>query len=407
MILLLDYSAFIIYLYIKNNTIIYQFKERFHLIIGVPKEIKNNENRVALTPAAAHTFLQRGHTVLIQEGAGEGSGFHNDAYLQVGCQLCNTASEVWGRAEMVMKVKEPLPAEYTYFRKDLLLFTYLHLSAEPELTRKLVESGITAVAYETIQLENGSLPLLTPMSEVAGRMATQIGAQFLEKPKGGKGILLGGVPGVSRAKVTIIGGGVVGTNAAKMAVGLGADVTIFDVSPERLRQLDDLFGPRVQTLISNPFTLEEQLKQTDLLIGAVLIPGAKAPKLVTEKMVQSMSPGSVIVDVAIDQGGIVETIDHITTHDQPTYEKHGVVHYAVANMPGAVPRTSTLALTNATLPYAMLLADRGIQAVRDHQALAKGVNVFQGHITYEAVALSLNLPHELLVSLFEANKALI
>lgn len=290
-----------------------------------------------------------------------------------------------------MKVKEPISSEYGYFRKGLVLFTYLHLAAEPKLAKALVDSGVTAIAYETVEV-NRTLPLLTPMSEVAGRMASQIGAQFLEKSKGGKGILLSGVPGVKRGKVTIIGGGVVGTNAAKIAVGLGADVTLIDLSAERLRQLDDQFGKDIQTLMSNPLNIAEAVKDSDLVIGAVLIPGAKAPKLVTEEMIQSMSPGSVVVDVAIDQGGIIETVDKITTHDDPTYTKHGVVHYAVANMPGAVPRTSTIGLTNVTMPYALQIANKGVeQAIAENQALALGVNVANGSITYKAVARDLDM----------------
>ncbi|WP_035321937.1 alanine dehydrogenase [Peribacillus kribbensis] len=354
--------------------------------IGVPKEIKNNENRVALTPAGVHTLTRGGHEVLVENNAGLGSGFTNEQYRSEGATIVESAADVWKEAEMIMKVKEPLQSEYQYFRKDLILFTYLHLAAEPELAKALKESGVFSIAYETVSV-NRTLPLLTPMSEVAGRMAAQIGAQFLEKPHGGKGILLAGVPGVKRGKVTIIGGGVVGTNAAKIAVGLGADVTIIDLSPERLRQLDDIFGSQIKTLISNPFNIAEAAAESDLVIGAVLIPGAKAPKLVTEDMVKAMSPGSVIVDVAIDQGGIFETVDHITTHDDPTYVKHGVVHYAVANMPGAVPRTSTIALTNVTVPYALQIANKGAkQAVLDNEALAQGVNVVNGEVTFKAVA---------------------
>jgi alanine dehydrogenase len=359
------------------------------MIIGVPKEIKNNENRVAITPAGVMSFVQAGHTVLIEKDAGIGSGFTNEDYASAGAQIIEQAQDVWAKADMVMKVKEPLPSEYGYFRPGLILFTYLHLAAEPELTRALKEKGVIAIAYETVQVGR-TLPLLTPMSEVAGRMAAQIGAQFLEKPYGGKGILLGGVPGVSRGKVTIIGGGVVGTNAAKVAVGLGADVTIIDLSADRLRELDDIFGHQITTLMSNPMNIAQAVAEADLVIGAVLIPGAKAPKLVTEDMVKAMKPGSVIVDVAIDQGGIVETSDHVTTHDNPTYVKHGVVHYAVANMPGAVPRTSTLALTNVTLPYALQIANKGVyQAIADNHALKLGVNVANGEITYEAVARDL------------------
>ncbi|BDG37796.1 alanine dehydrogenase [Saccharococcus caldoxylosilyticus] len=359
------------------------------MIIGVPKEIKNNENRVAITPAGVMSFIQAGHTVLIEKDAGIGSGFTNEDYASAGAQIIEQAQDVWAKADMVMKVKEPLPSEYGYFRPGLILFTYLHLAAEPELTRALKEKGVIAIAYETVQVGR-TLPLLTPMSEVAGRMAAQIGAQFLEKPYGGKGILLGGVPGVGRGKVTIIGGGVVGTNAAKVAVGLGADVTIIDLNADRLRELDDIFGHQITTLMSNPMNIAQAVAEADLVIGAVLIPGAKAPKLVTEDMVKAMKPGSVIVDVAIDQGGIVETSDHVTTHDNPTYVKHGVVHYAVANMPGAVPRTSTLALTNVTLPYALQIANKGVhQAIADNHALKLGVNVANGEITYEAVARDL------------------
>ncbi|MCL6426995.1 alanine dehydrogenase [Bacillus subtilis] len=358
------------------------------MIIGVPKEIKNNENRVALTPGGVSQLISNGHRVLVETGAGLGSGFENEAYESAGAEIIADPKQVWD-AEMVMKVKEPLPEEYVYFRKGLVLFTYLHLAAEPELAQALKDKGVTAIAYETVS-EGRTLPLLTPMSEVAGRMAAQIGAQFLEKPKGGKGILLAGVPGVSRGKVTIIGGGVVGTNAAKMAVGLGADVTIIDLNADRLRQLDDIFGHQIKTLISNPVNIADTVAEADLLICAVLIPGAKAPTLVTEEMVKQMKPGSVIVDVAIDQGGIVETVDHITTHDQPTYEKHGVVHYAVANMPGAVPRTSTIALTNVTVPYALQIANKGaVKALADNAALRAGLNTANGHVTYEAVARDL------------------
>jgi alanine dehydrogenase len=356
------------------------------MLIGVPKEIKNNENRVALTPAGVAAFLHSGHEVLIEQGAGLGSGFSDEDYQNAGARIVPKAEDVWSRAEMVMKVKEPIPSEYPYFRSDLILFTYLHLAAEPALANALVTSGMTAIAYETVA-EGRTLPLLTPMSEVAGRMASQIGAQFLEKPKGGKGVLLGGVPGVSKSKVTIIGGGVVGTNAAKIAVGLGAEVAIVDLSAERLRQLDDIFGSSIQTLMSNPLNIAGAVKNSDLVIGAVLIPGAKAPKLVTEEMVSSMSPGSVIVDVAVDQGGIFETVDKITTHDAPTYEKHGVVHYAVANMPGAVPRTSTIALTNVTVPYGLQIANKGFkQAIAESRALELGVNTVGGAVTYKAVA---------------------
>ncbi|WP_391557347.1 alanine dehydrogenase [Robertmurraya sp.] len=354
--------------------------------IGVPKEIKNNENRVAMTPAGVINLVKFGHVVHIETGAGLGSGFSDADYVDAGAIIVESALETWSM-DMVMKVKEPLREEYQYFREGLILFTYLHLAPEPELTKALIENKVVGIAYETVQLSNGSLPLLTPMSEVAGRMATQIGAQFLEKVHGGKGILLAGVPGVNRGKVTIIGGGVAGTNAAKMAIGLGASVTIIDLSPDRLRQLDDIFGSDVTTLMSNHYNIAEEVKSSDLVIGAVLIPGAKAPKLVTEEMIQSMSPGSVVVDIAIDQGGIFETTDRITTHDKPTYEKHGVVHYAVANMPGAVPRTSTMALTNVTVPYALQIANKGYKkACLENEALLKGINTLEGYVTYEAVA---------------------
>ncbi len=359
------------------------------MIIGVPKEIKNNENRVAITPAGVMSFVKSGHEVFIETNAGIGSGFTNGDFVGAGATLLENASEVWQKAEMVMKVKEPLPEEYDYFREGLILFTYLHLAAEPELAEALTSKGVIAIAYETVEV-NRALPLLTPMSEVAGRMASQIGAQFLEKPKGGKGILLAGVPGVKRAKVTVIGGGVVGTNAAKIAVGLGADVTIIDLSPERLRYLDDIFANSINTLMSNPLNIAEAVRESDLVIGAVLIPGAKAPKLVTEEMIKTMSPGSVVVDVAIDQGGIFETVDRITTHSDPTYEKHGVVHYAVANMPGAVPRTSTIGLTNVTIPYALQIANKGVyNAVIENKSLELGVNVANGSITYEVIAKDL------------------
>ncbi|MCL6570163.1 MAG: alanine dehydrogenase [Bacillus sp. (in: Bacteria)] len=354
--------------------------------IGVPKEIKNNENRVAMTPAGVVTLVKFSHEVFIEKGAGLGSGFTDEDYQFAGAKLVDTPEEVW-TTEMVMKVKEPLPSEYKFFREGLILFTYLHLAPEPELTKALIDNKVVGIAYETVQLANKSLPLLTPMSEVAGRMAAQIGAQFLEKVYGGMGILLSGVPGVQRGTVSIIGGGVAGTNAAKMAIGLGAKVTIIDLNPERLRQLDDIFGSDVTTLISNPYNIAEAVKESDLVIGAVLIPGAKAPKLVTEAMIQSMKLGSVVVDIAIDQGGIFETTDRITTHDNPTYVKYGVVHYAVANMPGAVPRTSTIALTNVTVPYAVQIANRGYKkACLDNEALLKGINTLGGFVTYEAVA---------------------
>ncbi len=361
--------------------------------IGIPKEIKNNENRVAITPAGVLTFINAGHEVMVETSAGLGSGFTDADYEAAGAVITNV-QEVWTKAEMVMKVKEPIQEEYHYFRPGLILFTYLHLAAEPALTKALVENQVFSIAYETVKSGN-KLPLLTPMSEVAGRMAAQIGAHFLEKPEGGKGILLSGVPGVKRGKVTIIGGGVVGMNAAKIAIGLGADVTIIDLSPERLREFDEIFGNQVSILISNSLKIAIAIAESDLVIGAVLIPGAKAPKLVTDAMVQAMTPGSVIVDVAIDQGGIFETADHISTHDQPTYVKHGVVHYAVANMPGAVPRTSTIALTNATIPYAVQIANKGaLKAIDENPALAEGVNTLNGHVTYKAVAQDLGYTYK-------------
>lgn len=362
--------------------------------IGIPKEIKNNESRVAITPSGVMQLIHHNHEVFVETGAGLGSGFTNEAYQKAGATIVNEAKDAWSM-EMVMKVKEPIPSEYHYFREGLILFTYLHLAPEPELTKHLVEKKVVSIAYETVELSDRSLPLLTPMSEVAGKMSTQIGAQFLERPNGGKGMLLGGVPGVKRSKVTIIGGGVSGTNAAKIAVGFGADVTILDVSAERLRQLEDIFGNSITTLMSNQYNIEESVKNADLVIGAVLIPGAKAPKLVTEQMVQQMEKGSVIVDIAIDQGGIFETIDRITTHDNPTYEKHGVIHYAVANMPGAVPQTSTMALTNVTVPYAIEIADKGYrQACLGNPALLKGINTLAGYVTYKAVAEAHSVQYE-------------
>ncbi len=356
------------------------------MLIGIPKEIKNNENRVAITPAGVSAFVKAGHELRLETGAGLGSGFTDADYAEAGASIAATASEAW-QAELVMKVKEPLPEEYGYFREGLILFTYLHLAAEPELLKALIEHKVVAIAYETIQGEDGSLPLLVPMSEVAGRMSIQIGAQFLERSRGGKGVLLGGVPGVAPAKVVIVGGGIVGANAAKMAVGLGADVTLLDINSNRLRQLDDQFQGRLRTLASNSYTIAAAVKSADLLIGAVLLPGAKAPVLVTEEMVKSMQPGSVIIDVAIDQGGSIQTIDRITTHSEPTYLKHNVVHYAVANMPGAVARTSTIALTNVTIPYALQIANKGYrQAALSNRELARGINVIHGKISCSAVA---------------------
>ncbi|WP_055106984.1 alanine dehydrogenase [Paenibacillus ihumii] len=372
------------------------------MIVGVPKEIKNNEHRVGMTPASVLSYVQAGHEVWVESGAGLSVGFRDEDYIATGARVVPTAAEAWS-AEMVVKVKEPVAEEFQYLREGLILFAYLHLAPEPSLTRQLTERGVTAIAYETIQLDTGALPLLSPMSEVAGRMAIQIGSHFLEKSNGGKGVLLSGVPGVEPGKVTIIGGGMVGVNAAKVALGLGAEVRIIDLNLDRLRQLDDMFQGRVKTLVSNPFSIADSVRQADLLIGAVLIPGARTPRLVSEEMVKTMSPGSVIVDVAVDQGGSIETIDRITTHDQPTYVKHGVIHYAVANMPGAVARTSTLALTNVTTPYGLQIASKGYaKAALDNPALAKGINVLSGHVTYKAVADAQNLPYKDVYSLLKA-----
>lgn len=355
--------------------------------VGVLKEIKAYENRVAMTPASVLAMVKAHHEVFVEKDAGKGSGFTDAEYVAAGATILPTNTEVWATCEMIMKVKEPLPPEYELFREGQILFTYLHLAAEAELTRQLMAKRVIAIAYETVQNPDRSLPLLTPMSEVAGRMAVQIGAHFLEKAHGGRGVLLGGVPGVAPAEVVIIGGGVVGTNAAKIATGMGAHVTVIDVNADRLRYLDDIFGARLQTESSNEYAIAAATAKADLVIGAVLIPGARAPKLVTTEMVQKMKPGSVIVDVAIDQGGSIETIDRVTTHRDPVYERFGVVHYSVANMPGAVPRTSTYALTNVTLPYALQLANKGWErALRENGALAKGANVIDGHVTYQAVA---------------------
>lgn len=362
------------------------------MIIGIPKEIKTNENRVGLTPAGVLSLKQNGHDIWIETQAGVGSGFSDAEYEAQGAVIKATTSEVW-QADMVIKVKEPLASEYSYFRKGLILFTYLHLAPAAELTQALLDGGVIGIGYETVE-ENGSLPLLNPMSEVAGRMAVQIGAHFLTNLDGGEGILLGGVPGVTKGNVTIIGGGNVGTNAAQIAVGLGANVTILDISPKRLAELDSQFKGRVQTLMSNPLNIAQATETADLLIGAVLIPGARAPKLVTKDMVAKMRKGAVIIDVAVDQGGIIETADRVTTHHNPIYDIDGVIHYAVANMPGAVPRTATIALTNATLPYAIALANKGIkQALADHKGLLTGLNVYQGQLTNKAVAESLNIPY--------------
>lgn len=364
------------------------------MLVGVVKEIKAYENRVALTPACVAALVKAGHQVLVETEAGKGSGFEDADYAAAGATIAANEREVFDASEMIMKVKEPLPPEYDLFREGQILFTYLHLAPEPELTRMLLAKKVIALAYETVQLPDRSLPLLTPMSEVAGRMAVQIGAHFLERAYGGRGILLGGVPGVPKANVVIIGGGTVGTNAAKIALGLGANVTVLDISADRLRYLDDIFQGRVQTVISKEYAIAEAVARADLLIGCVLIPGARAPTLVSTEMVKQMAPGSVIVDVAIDQGGSIETIDRVTTHMDPVYERHGVIHYSVANMPGAVPRTSTYALTNVTLPYVLQIANKGWrQALRENPALAKGANVVLGQVTYQAVAQAHGLPY--------------
>ena len=363
------------------------------MIIGIPKEIKNNENRVALPPSGVFDLTNRGHKVLVEKDAGKGSAISDDEYIEAGATIIENAADVWA-AEMVMKVKEPLQEEYKYFRKGLLLFTYLHLAANKPLTEALIESGVNAIAYENVQPADNTLPLLAPMSEIAGRMAAQIGANYLERINGGKGILLSGVPGVRRGNVVVIGGGVVGLNAAKIAVGLGANVTILDVSVARLKELDIIFGNSVQTIMSNSLNIQECLKNADLVIGAVLIPGHKAPTLVTKEMVAAMPDHSVVVDVAIDQGGIFETEDHVTTHDNPTYVKEGIVHYAVANMPGAVPQTATHALSNSTMTYANILANNPLEKVlADNLAIRRGVNTFNGSLTLEAVAKDLSMDY--------------
>ena len=363
------------------------------MLIGVPKEIKTNENRVALVPAGAEALVGAGHQVLVERGAGDGSGFPDDAYLKAGAQIAPDAAAVWKAAEMILKVKEPITSEWPHMRAGQTIFTYFHFAADETLTRAHIKSGAVCVAYETVQLPSGELPLLTPMSEVAGRMAVQEGAKYLEKLHGGRGVLLGGVPGVPPGKVVILGGGVVGTNAAKMAAGLGATVTILDLSLERLRYLSDVMPANVVLVYSNRHTILEQIATADLVIGAVLVTGAKAPRLIRRGDLSRMQPGSVIVDVAIDQGGCVETI-HATTHENPVYVVDGVIHYGVANMPGGVSRTSTLALTNATFPYAMQLAKKGWrQALRDNAALAKGLNVAEGQVVYPAVAEAFGLPY--------------
>lgn len=364
------------------------------MIIGVPREIKNNENRVGMTPAGVFTLSQQGHKVIIEKSAGVGSGFDDKDYMKVGAVIRETPEEVYQEADMIVKVKEPQDREVDLMKEGQILFTYLHLAAEPKLTKRLMERNITAIAYETVQLKDGSLPLLTPMSEVAGRIAVTVGGEFLSKAKGGKGVLLSGVPGVKPAKVTILGAGTVGLNAAKIAVGLGADVTLLNKSPGKLKYIEDIYGSRIKTLSLNELTLAESVKDADLFIGGILVPGAKAPQLVKEYMVRSMKPGSVIVDVAVDQGGCVETTTHATTHEDPIYVKHGVIHYTVANMPGAYAKTSTYALTNTTLPYIIKIANEGLnESLLNDESLRKGVNVMDGKCTLQSLAESLNLEY--------------
>ena len=364
------------------------------MIIGVPKEIKISENRVGLTEAGARQLVKEGHTIFVEKDAGVGSGISNADYEKAGAKIIDTKKEVYAKADMIMKVKEPLPPEYELMRENQIIYTYLHLAAEPTLTKVLCERKVKAIAYETIQLDNGSLPLLTPMSEVAGRMATQIGAFYLQKDHGGKGILLGGVTGVKPGKVTIIGGGVVGTNAAKMAVGLGANVTILDVNTARLEYLDDIFQGRCQTLYSNAKNIEDSVRESDLVVGGVLIAGQKAPTVVSKELVSQMTRGSVVVDVAVDQGGCIETC-RPTSHTTPTYEIDGVIHYCVPNMPGVVPRTSTYALTNVTLKYASMIAAMGVEdAVAKDKNLMKGLNVYNGAVCYEPVARDLGMTYK-------------
>lgn len=372
------------------------------MIVGLPKEIKDNEYRVGLVPAGVRALVDAGHQVFVERRAGEGSGFEDALYERAGATLLETADEVWSRAEMIVKVKEPIAPEYARMRDGQLLFTYLHLAPAHELTKQLLERRVTGVAYETITDRRGTLPLLTPMSEVAGRMAIQVGAQYLEKLGGGRGVLLGGVPGVPAARVVIIGGGVVGTNAAKIAVGMGAHVTIIDNNLDRLRELDDIFLSRITTLASSAYAIQDAISQADLIVGAVLVPGAAAPKLVTREMLKDVPNGAVVVDVAVDQGGCIETT-RPTTHSEPTFYVEGVLHYCVANMPGAVPRTSTFALTNATLPYVLKLANRGfLGAVTSDEGLKAGVNTYAGKLTYEAVALAQGLEYTAIDELIRA-----
>jgi alanine dehydrogenase len=367
--------------------------ENRQVIIGLPKEIKDNEYRVGLTPAGVRALTDANHKVVVERGAGEGSGFENELYERAGATLLDTPEQVWEQGEMIVKVKEPIAPEYPRMREGQLLFTYLHLAPDPKQTEALLKNKVTGIAYETITDRRGTLPLLTPMSEVAGRMAIQVGATYLEKMMGGRGILLGGVPGVPAARVVIIGGGVVGTNAAKIAVGMGAHVTIIDNNLDRLRELDDIFLSKISTLASSAYMIHDAISEADLIVGAVLVPGAAAPKLVTRSMLRDVPNGAVIVDVAVDQGGCIETT-HPTTHSEPTYYVEGVLHYCVANMPGAVPRTSTFALTNATLPYALTLANKGfMQAISSDPGLKAGVNTYAGRLTYEAVAVAQGLDY--------------
>lgn len=362
--------------------------------IGCPKEIKPQEGRVGLTPAGVDALVRAGHEVYIEQNAGVESGFTDAEYQSVGAKILETPAQVYGIADMIIKVKEPLAPEYDLLKDGQTLFTYLHLAPDPGQTQALLRKNITAIAYETVQMADGSLPLLSPMSEVAGRLSVQIGAHLLESHCGGRGVLLGGVPGVEKANVVIVGGGNVGLNAARAAAGFGANVIVLDLNIKRLAYIDDIFGGRVQTMLSNSYNIARAVKDADLVIGCVLIPGARTPKLVTEEMVQSMRPGSVLVDVAIDQGGSIETIDRITTHSNPYFVKYGVLHYSVANMPGAVPRTSTLALTGATLPFALKLANMGaVAACKADPALLKGLNTYQGHCTFKAVAEAQNIPY--------------
>ncbi len=362
------------------------------MLIGVPKEIKTNENRIALVPAGAEALVAAGHDVLVETSAGEGSGFPDEIYTAVGARIAPDAATIWAKADMIMKVKEPIAREWKHMRKGQCIFTYFHFAADEKLTRAHIDSGAVCIAYETVELSSRELPLLTPMSEVAGRMAVQEGAKYLEKLYGGRGVLLGGVPGVAPAKVVILGGGIVGINAAKMAAGMGAKVTVLDLSLERLRYLSDVMPANVTLIYSNRHNILEQISTADLVVGAVLIPGAIAPKLIRKADLKLMQPGSVIVDVAIDQGGCVETIK-ATTHEDPTYVVDGVIHYGVANMPGGVPRTSTLALTNATFPYAMQLAKKGWKkALRESVPLQRGLNIVEGEVTYPGVAEAFGLP---------------